>query len=322
MRLLLRLLITLLLISGCAAKKNGVSNLDNYFYPDLASPKLSLEGMIDRDKIRENYSFFRKFFGIEEEVQPLYRPFGLAVNKNYVAVSDIMFGVVYVIHKSNMKLEILKEIKNVSFKSIVDMDFYENELYFVDSELGKIFKYNVLSKDIREVDIQIKNPTSIKIDGRNQKIFLTDKNRNNLVVTDLSGNILNEISYQMNYPIDLDVIPEKRVLFVLDAMNFRVLKFDYDGNFLGSFGSIGTKPGTFSKPKGLCVDKFERIYVTDSDFDNFQIFNSSGELLYFIGQKGIGIEDLYMPARVYCYEDELYVSDMFNSRVKIFKLYE
>lgn len=322
MRLLLKLLIIPLLISGCAVKKSELNTFDRHFYPDLASAKLSLESLIDSQKIKNNYGFFKKFFGIEEELTPLYRPFAVAANNNYIAVSDIMFSVIYIIDKSNLRLEVLKNVKKLKLKSIVDMDFYENDLYFVDSELGKVFRYNILTKDIKKMDIQIKNPTSVKVDGRNQRIFLTDKNSHKVVITDLSGNILNEISYQMNYPIDTDIIPEKRLILILDAMNFRVLKFDYNGNFLGSFGTIGTKPGTFSKPKGLCIDKFERIYITDSDFDNFQIFNLSGELLYFIGQKGIGVEDFYMPSRVYCFEDELYVADMFNSRVKVFKLYE
>ncbi|MGA1845554.1 hypothetical protein [Deferribacter abyssi] len=322
MKQLLKFLIIIILVSGCAVRYQNVENFDKYFWPDISNPKIALINIIDTKKIRENYSFFRKFFGIEHEIPPLYRPFAVAANDNYIAVSDIMFGVVYLIDKNNFRLDIIKEFSGKRLKSIVDMDFDNNNLYLVDSEKGYIIRYNIIDKSTSFLDIQLSKPVSIKVDSKNHLIFLADANRNKIVITDMDGNIKNEIDKGFNFPLDIDVIKNKRWLYVLDSMNFRIIKLDYDGNILDTFGEIGNRPGNFSKPKGICIDKYERIYVTDADFDNFQIFDLDGNLLYFIGQNGSDVESFYMPARIYCYNDEIYIADLFNARVKVYKSFE
>ncbi|MGA1863369.1 hypothetical protein OWM07_10855 [Deferribacter thermophilus] len=319
MKQILKFLIIILVISGCSTHNKNLVQFDKLFWPDMVNPKIALVDIINMQKIRENYSFFRKFFGLEHEIQPLYRPFAVAANDEYVAVSDIMFGVIYLINKNNFKLRIIKSINNKRFKSIVDLDFADNDLYMVDSENNIIIKYNVIDEASKVIDVQLEKPVSIKVDIKNHLIFLADTKRNKIIVTDLGGNIIKEFDKYFNFPLDVDIIPEEKILFVLDSMNFRVLKLDYDGNLIGEFGEIGNRPGNFSKPKGLCIDEFHRIYITDADFDNFQIFDEKGNLLYFIGQNGSDEVSFYMPARVYCYKDEIYVSDLFNSRVKVFK---
>ncbi|MBZ4655831.1 MAG: hypothetical protein JG759_379 [Thermoanaerobacter sp.] len=322
-RLTLKLLIILLIISGCAYKEKSTANFLEYFYPDITNPKVALVEIIDGKTIEENYSFFKKFFGYGYDAVPiLFRPFAVAANDNYIAVSDIVFGILYVFDKNNFRLKTIREFNSTHLKSIVDLDFDGNDLYLVDSDLGKIIKVNIITDKISFFDIPVKKPTSIKVDRKNNVIFISDKERNNILETDFSGNILKEFNYEMNFPIDIDVIPDERTLFVLDSMNFRVLKFDYNGKLLGSFGSIGNSPGYFSKPKGICIDKYKRVYITDTDFDNFQIFNTNGDLLFFIGKNGSHDDEFYMPERIYCYEDEIYIADLFNSRIKKYKSYE
>jgi DNA-binding beta-propeller fold protein YncE len=89
-----------------------------------------------------------------------------------------------------------------------------------------------------------------------------------------------------------------------------------------AFGAIGTRSGQFSRPKGIAVDLNGIIYVVDSSFSNFQLFDSAGKLLLFIGDNGFkGAPATYvLPTGIAADEDgRIYVVDQFYRRVEVFR---
>ena len=82
-----------------------------------------------------------------------------------------------------------------------------------------------------------------------------------LLISDLSGQELPpifDVSFgKLNppemYPVDVAVDDELNI-YVLDNLNCRVVKRDQQNNILLAFGSRGTKPGKFSRPRGLALD--------------------------------------------------------------------
>ena len=56
--------------------------------------------------------------------------------------------------------------------------------------------------------------------------------------------------------------------------------------------------GDFARPRGIAIDRQERIYTVDAAFDNVQVFSPDGQLLLFFGKGGIGPGDLYLPAKI------------------------
>jgi tripartite motif-containing protein 71 len=53
-------------------------------------------------------------------------------------------------------------------------------------------------------------------------------------------------------------------VYATDRGNYRVQKFDANGNFLGAFGSIGQGPGQFiSRPYGLAADMAGNMFASD-----------------------------------------------------------
>ena len=111
-------------------------------------------------------------------------------------------------------------------------------------------------------------------------------------------------------------------LYVVDGGNFRVQIFSADGQYVGSFGSIGVTRGQFSRPKGIDTDPDGNIYVTDSAFGNFQIFSPAGELLLFIGTRSESPEPAkYMlPAGIAVDEDgRVYMVDQFFRKVDVYR---
>ena len=70
------------------------------------------------------------------------------------------------------------------------------------------------------------------------------------------------------------------------------------------------------------TDPDGNIYVVDSAFGNFQIFNNKAQLLMFIGQRGQqGNPGQYMlPAGITVDEDgRVYLVDQFHRKVDIFR---
>jgi streptogramin lyase len=59
----------------------------------------------------------------------------------------------------------------------------------------------------------------------------------------------------------------------------RIAKFDANGNFLESWGRIGSAPGEFRTPHGLAFDSQGRLFVADRGNVRIQIFDQQGNFI-------------------------------------------
>jgi sugar lactone lactonase YvrE len=112
---------------------------------------------------------------------------------------------------------------------------------------------------------------------------------------------------------------EEGNLYVSDSYNFRVQKFDSDGEFLLEWGSQGEGDGQFVPPAGgpIAVDPQGNVYV--SDFAHVQLFDSDGEFLSAFGSLGTGEGEFTGAAQVaWDSLGNLYVADLLNARYQRF----
>ena len=98
-------------------------------------------------------------------------------------------------------------------------------------------------------------------------------------------------------------------LYVMENNNWRVQKFDDQGNFLLTWGSLcrlfnagigcidpdGAGPlefgdGQFADPFGIEVDSNDKVYVSDKNNRRIQIFDSTGNLVLKFGEQVCDIE--------------------------------
>ena len=83
---------------------------------------------------------------------------------------------------------------------------------------------------------------------------------------------------------------------------------------------MGDTPGSFARPAGIGVDSEGHIYVVDTAFSNFQIFDNEGQLLLWIGNAGKGAGEFSLPTGMYIdSKDRIFVTDTFNRRVQVFQ---
>jgi hypothetical protein len=87
-------------------------------------------------------------------------------------------------------------------------------------------------------------------------------------------------------------------IYTTNIGNNMVMKYDLDGNFLGSFGGVGDQFGMFAKPKGIALDDAKRIYVVDGGTNLVQLFDEKFRLLTLFGWPGLPYGSLNGPAGI------------------------
>ncbi len=125
---------------------------------------------------------------------------------------------------------------------------------------------------------------------------------------------------EFNFPTS--VVVKSGVVWVGDALNFRVQRFDEGaGGFLGSFGTLGDGPGQMPRNKGVAVDRDGRIWVSDAVLDRVSLYNEAGFLLLSLGGSGTAQGRFSFPAGIAAHVDgRVALVDSLNRRVLIFRL--
>ena len=81
-----------------------------------------------------------------------------------------------------------------------------------------------------------------------------------------------------NMPSDI-ALDEAGNIYILDAGNCRIQKFDSEGKYLDSFGREGQGPGEFNSPSSLDIGAQGSLIIADPRGRKIQIFSTEGSLL-------------------------------------------
>jgi hypothetical protein len=87
-------------------------------------------------------------------------------------------------------------------------------------------------------------------------------------------------------PAGVDV-DSKGNIYIIDATDDRILRFDKSGNYLSSFGRKGQGPGEFQAPSQILVDGQDHVYVKDIVRMSLAVFDENGRFLKNIFGPGI-----------------------------------
>ena len=85
---------------------------------------------------------------------------------------------------------------------------------------------------------------------------------------------------------------------------------------------IGRQLGNFARPKEIATDGEGNLFVVDTAFGNFQVFNADGELLLFVGDRSErdGPAKYMLPSGIYVDEDgRVYMVDQWFRKVDVFR---
>ena len=127
----------------------------------------------------------------------------------------------------------------------------------------------------------------------------------------------------LSAPLDVAVDSQNKI-YVTDANNNRIVKYDAHGFQEATWGTPGFGPGAgngeFSSPAGIDVDGDDNVYVVDSGNNRVQKFSSTGTYISAWGEAGNGNGEFTNPTAIAIHGDAVYVVDTGNSRVQRFDL--
>ncbi len=131
------------------------------------------------------------------------------------------------------------------------------------------------------------NEHGLRVD-RYDNVWITDNGDHQVMKFSNDGELLLTLGTKgtagtdtktFNRPTDIAFGPSDEV-YVSDGYgNSRVVKFSAEGEFLTTWGSLGSEPGEFDLVHSVAVDSSGRVYVSDRENNRIQIFDENGKFL-------------------------------------------
>jgi sugar lactone lactonase YvrE len=90
---------------------------------------------------------------------------------------------------------------------------------------------------------------------------------------------INTLDENLAFNLPSDIVQDDTGnIYILDAGNCRVQKFDSEGKYIDTFGREGQGPGEFNTPTSLDIDANGNLIVSDPIGRKIQVFSTEGSL--------------------------------------------
>ena len=198
-----------------------------------------------------------------------------------------------------------------------------------DSELGAVFRLDATGEPTGRFEVaDLVRPTGLGVDATTGDVYIADAGAHDVKVYSASGAMLRVMGVpgddgsapgQLNAPVHVEVSGER--VYVTDALNASVQIFGTrDGEPVAAIGRRGLYVGNLVRPKGITTDNDGNVYVVESYYDHLLVFDADGRFLLPLGGTGSGPGRFFLPAGAWSDpQDRIFVADMFNGRVVIFR---
>ncbi len=290
-----------ILMSGCAKRPPAAPTV---FYPSLpAEPRLQFLKSYSKaeDVLKAPGAVSSFILGDKEEKIEFVKPYGVAARNGRIYVCDTKRMCVHVLNPGAHQYEVMG--RNI-LKKPINIAFDESgRSYVADTSLKQILVFDAEGRYLKSLgDPLMIRPTDVAVSG--DELYVCDiRNHVIRVWNRETGEELRTVGEagsqegELFHPTNI-VVDKEGYLYVSDTGNFRVQKFDDQGNHFFTYGGIGFSLGKFARPKGIALDDQGRLYVVDSGFENIQIFDQEGRLLLFFGEPGNQPGQINLPAKV------------------------
>ncbi|GAW65310.1 NHL repeat containing protein [Geoanaerobacter pelophilus] len=311
------IVVVALLLTACAAQKKA---FEPVFFPSEPSPPriqylMGISESTDVEEEKKNdFSLIVTGRGSSEAKRLIAKPYGITSANGKIYVCDIGVGNLVVIDPAKKSFDYLKGNTGLGkLKKPANVGLDKNgNLFVADAARKEIMVYNAEGQFVRSFGKEENmKPADVAIDGDLVYVLDLQKTKNEIKVFDReSGRLMNTFGKRsdnaegINIPTNF-TMDHTGAIYVTNAGNGKLMKFDRDGHLLLSFGDLGDISGMFSRPKGVAVDKENRIYIVDGGNQNVQVFNDKGRILVAFGDPGLMRGSLNLPVSVTVTQDNL-----------------
>ena len=157
----------------------------------------------------------------------------------------------------------------------------------------------VMDSDTMGLEVVMKNPTDLVIDGQ-LNMYVADRDNNRILVNDRYGKnkfiietFINEdgVPDELTHPQGLFVTED--TIYVCDTDAARIVTFDLEGNFLSVIPAPESSlfdEGSIYSPVAIAVDKYDRLFVVSRDtYQGIIVMTSDGAFTGFIGAQAVSL---------------------------------
>lgn len=163
-------------------------------------------------------------------------------------------------------------------------------------------------------------PSGIASDGKG-RVFVTDVEAKKVYIFDLAGRqvrLLKNVEGHpaiFMFPVSVEMDDRGRAYVVDSRLPRKIHLFGADERLKKSFGEE-----QLERPVGMAVDSArQRLYVADADAHRVAIFDTDGNFLSTMGERGVEEGKFNFPLDVAVDADgNLYVLDSMNARIQVF----
>ncbi len=273
-------------------------------------------------------AFHRYLFG-EEEPLGIIKPYGLTVDKSRVYICDTGLAGLEVLDLKEGSFEYFIPGGKGQLKLPLNCCVDEaGRLFIADGNRQQVVVFDAAREYLNAFgEKENFKPTDVEV--HQGKVYVANVLEHSVYVYDAQSFELLEKMAAFEDGEDgfirksTNLAITGKTLYVSDFGDFNVKKYSPEGEYGGRVGGYGNAPGSFTRPKGLAVDREENLYVVDAAFENVQIFNPEGELLMHFGGSYEGAGAMWLPAAVeISYENldffEPYVDESFRLKYLVY----
>lgn len=257
--------------------------------------------------------FERFVLGEPEAMENITAPYGMALFEGKLYVCDVGRKVVMVFDLRNRTFGYLT--KDQRLMKPVNIFIDDNGWkYLADSTAGQVFVFDYNDNLIYLLGRQLKiNPIDVVVRG--ELCYVTDYAGNQIVVMNkVTGEEIMRFGHRRQGV--LQVQPESELppgefslisdlaldqhgnIYVTDKAGARITQFNPSGIFKRTIGRPGDNINEFVRPKGIAIDRKNRIWVVDAATEVAKIYNEQEQLLLLFGLPGNKPGAMNLPAKI------------------------
>jgi len=220
--------------------------------------------------------FHRFLFG-EDVPENMVKPYGVTVHREKIYICDTGLGGLVIMDLANSSFDYFVPGGLGQLKLPINCCLDERDNLFVaDANRGQIVVFdrdlNFLhafgeAEAFRPTDVAVYEDKIWVANVQDHALYLYAAEDYRLIDKrpDLTADEDGFIRQATNISI------HDNTLYVSDFGDFNIKKYNLQGDFLGKVGGFGNGPGSFTRPKGIALDREANLFVVDAAFENVQL---------------------------------------------------
>jgi DNA-binding beta-propeller fold protein YncE len=236
------------------------------------------------------------------------KPYGIAIEAGTIYVCDVGKAAVVVLDLQKHTFAPLPNSEGL--KGPTNIHIAGGMKYIADPLAKAVFVFDGQDNQVavlgKKLDIE---PFDVCVRG--DLCYVADLRKNQVVVLNAkTGDPVSRIGSEGEGPGQFKLIGDltldgKGHLFVTDKAMARITEFNPEGIFQRTIGKLGDNLDDFVRPKGISIDRQQRIWVIDAATEVGKIYDSQGRLLMVFGETGNEPGKMYLPAQIVLDYDNL-----------------